>query len=175
MPHANKVTVKAHAKTVIDQRDHKSAGRIIAEDRKRDSRNAERRKIIKRQTYPRRNSLADSLLIAKAVIDGYAQNKNFEKKAKERRRVISQCCSDQKERRMSFADDLKMACEVVAPKWNQKQRLEKSKEKCRSIKEKFSGKRRPSLLEEIEVARDVIVDSERRERALPPEVVQEVG
>ena len=149
------------------------------DDKMRDSRNWERRKIIRRQTSQRRHSLADSIMIAKSVIDGHAKNKQFEKRASERRRVIK-CCrsapgSVSGERRMSFADELQTACSVIVPRWDYKQSLERSKGKCRTIKEQFSGKRRPSLLEEIGVAKDVIVDSERRKYALPPAVVEEVS
>ena len=158
-----------------------SPDKIIAEDKRRDSRNVERRKIIKRQTLKKRNSLVDSLLIAKAIIEGHAKNKQFEKKASERRRVIKNCCSalgsvpDQNKRQVSFADELVTACSVVMPKWDHKQSVEKSKEKCRAIKDRFtSGKRRPSLLEEIGVAKEVIVDSEREKQMLPPEIVEKV-
>ena len=139
----------------------------------------EKRKIIKRQSFQTRHSLADSLLIAKSVIDGYAKNKEFERKASERRRVIK-CCnsahgSDAGKRRMSFVDELQEAQSVIVPEWDYKESLERSKEKCRTIKDTFAGKRRPSLLEEIGVAKDVIVDSEKRKHKLPPAVVEEVS
>lgn len=160
--------------------DRRPPEEVIEDDWKRDFRNAERRKVIKRQTAQKRDSLVDSLLIAKEVIDGHAKNKQFEKKANERRRVIHKCCaaapgSDQNNRRLSFSDELEVGCSVVKPNWDHKRSLEKSKQKRHSIKEQLAGKRRPSLLEEIGVARDVIVDSERRKWALPPEIAQEVS
>ena len=162
----------------IDQSNRVKRAKILADDWQRDPRNAERRKVIKRETYQRRDSLADSLLIAKGIIDGHAKNKQYEKKAKERRRVIKTRCSapgsNRNQRRLSFLEELQTAQEVVAPKWDYKQSVERSKNKCRAIKQQFAGKRRPSLQEEIGVARDVIVDSERRKRSLPTEVVQEV-
>ncbi|KAJ7363496.1 hypothetical protein OS493_009651 [Desmophyllum pertusum] len=63
---------------------------------------------------------------------------------------------------MSFEDELQTACSVIAPAWDYKESVERSKEKCRTIKSSFSCKKRPSLLDEIGVAKDVIVDSERR-------------
>lgn len=157
----------------------KSTIEVLVDDWLRDSRNVERRKIIKRQSFEKRHSLADSLLIAKSVIDGHAKNKQFEKKASERRRVIK-CCGSAPgsltgERRMSFADELQAARSVIVPTWDYKESLEKSKEKCRTIKDTFAGKRRPSLLEEIGFAKDVIVDSERRKYELPPAIVEEVS
>ncbi|KAJ7370034.1 hypothetical protein OS493_034767 [Desmophyllum pertusum] len=71
-----------------DQANDDPTAQIIADDKKRDSRNAERRKIIKQKTSQRRDSLVDSITIAKTVLDGHAKNKQFEKKASERRRVI---------------------------------------------------------------------------------------
>ena len=163
----------------IDQSNRVKRAKILADDWQRDPRNAERRKVIKRETNQRRESLADSLLIAKGIIDGHAKNKQYEKKAKERRRVIKTRCSapgsNRNQRRLSFLEELQTAQEVVAPKWDYKQSVERSKNKCRAIKKQFAGKRRPSLQEEIGVARDVIVDSERRKRSLPTEVVQEVN
>ena len=162
----------------IDQSNRIKRAKILADDWQRDPRNAERRKVIKRETNQRRDSLVDSLLIAKRVIDGHAKNKQFEKKAKERRRVIKTRCSApgsyQNQRRLSFLEELQTAQEVVVPKWDHRESVERSKMKCRAIKQQFTGKRRPSLQEEIGVARDVIVDSERRKRSLPAEVVQEV-
>jgi len=157
----------------------RSTLQVLMDDWLRDSRNVERRKIIKRQSFQKRHSLADSLLIAKSIIDGHAKNKPFEKKASERRRVIK-CCgsapaSASGERRMSFADELQAARSVIVPTWDYKESVERSKEKCRTIKDKFAGKRRPSLLDEIGVAKDVIVDSEKRKCVLPPAVVEEVS
>lgn len=157
----------------------RSTIQVLFDDWLRDSRNVERRKIIKRQSFQKRHSLADSLVIAKSVIDGHAKNKQFEKKASERRRVIKNCGSALEsasgERRMSFADELQAARAVIVPTWDYKESLAKSKEKCRTIKDTFAGKRRPSLLEEIGVAKNVIVDSEKRKYCLPPTVVEEVS
>ena len=159
----------------------RSPDEIIAEDRRRDPRNAERRKIIKRQTSERRDSLVDSLWTAKNIIDGHSKNRHFETKASERRRVIKHCCGTEPDsvpngRRMSFADELVIARLVVTPEWDYKQSVERSKEKCRAVKEQFAstGKRRPSLQEEIGVAKELIVDKEREKRSLPPEIVAEV-
>lgn len=152
---------------------------VIKDDKKRDSRNAERRKIIKRHTSERRNSLLDSLTIAKLLIEGQSKNKEHEKKASERRRVIK-CCeselvSTRSKRQVNFADEIQTACSVIVPKWDHKESLKKSKEKCREIKNHFSGKRRPSLTEEIEFAKKIIVDSERRKYEIPAAVVAEVS
>ena len=161
------------------QSHERSTLQVLVDDWLRDSRNVERRKIIKRQSFQKRHSLADSLLIAKSVIDGHAKNKQFEKKASERRRVIKCCGSDlasaSGKQRMSFADELQTARSVIIPSWGYKESLERSKEKCRTIRDMFAGKRRPSLLEEIGAAKDVIVDSEKRKCELPPAVVEEVG
>ena len=160
------------------QYNERSTIEVLVDDWLRDPRNVERRKIIKRQCFPKRHSLADSLLIAKAVIDGHAKNKEFEKKASERRRVIKSCGSAHMEnggRRMSFTDEIQAARSVIAPEGDFKESLDRSKEKRRVIKDIFAGKRRPSLLEGIGVAKDVIVDSERRKYQLPPAVVEEVG
>lgn len=175
---ANKQPKITRPKVSSSQR---SPDEIIAEDRRRDPRNAERRKIIKRQTSERRDSLFDSLWIAKNFIDGHSKNRQFEKKASERRRVIKRCCctdpvSGPNGRRMSFADELVTACLVIIPKWDYKQSVERSKEKRRAVKEQFAstGKRRPSLQEQIGVAKELIVDKEREKRSLPPEIVAEV-
>lgn len=151
---------------------------VLVDDWLRDARNVERRKIIKRQSFPKRHSLTDSLLIAKSIIDGHAKNKQFEKKASERRRVIKCSGSPHTEDdggRMSFTDEIQAARSVIAPDGDHKESLERSKEKRRVIKEIFAGKRRPSLLEGIGVAKDVIVNGERRRYHLPPVVVEEVG
>lgn len=178
-PNNSKPTKSKRNARSASSNNRKPREEIAVEDRRRDARNAERRKIIRRETQARRGSLVHNLLLAKAVIDGHAKNKNFEKKAKERRCVIKTCCSGQganpRQRRLSFLEELKIAKDVVAPRWDFKQSVEKSMEKCRTIKEQCGGKRRLSLKEQLGVARDVIVDSERRERSLPPEVVQEVS
>ena len=151
---------------------------VLVDDWLRDPRNVERRKIIKRQSFEKRQSLADSLQFAKSVIDGHAKNKQFEKKASERRRVIKLGGSAPAEsggRRMSFADEIQAACSVILPDLDYKESLERSNEKRRAIKDIFAGKRRPSLLEGIGVAKDIIVDRERRKYQLPPAVVEEVG
>ena len=158
----------------------KSIFDVLIDDWLRDSRNVEKRKIIKRQTSLRRHTLADNLLLAKSVIDGCAKNKQFEEKASERRRVIkcsgSPFTSASGKWRKSFAEELQAARSVIIPTRDYKESLEKAKEKCRTIKDTFAGKRKPSLLEEIGVAKDVIVDRERRKymHELPPAVVEEV-
>lgn len=169
--------VQANATSDKDKK--RTASDIIADDKKRDSRNVERRNIIKRQTSERRDSFVDSLKIAKSVIDGHTKHKDYEKKASERRRVIK-CCesapvSGSGAGGVHFADELQTACSVIVPEWEHKESLERSKEKCRAIKDQFSGKRRPSLLEEIEAAKEIIVDSERRKYELPPAVAEEVS
>ena len=153
---------------------------VISDDRKRDSRNVERRKIIKQQTSQRRASLADSIAIAKSVIDGHSKNEQFEKKASERRRVIKHCTSasgsstGEKQRSMSFSQELQTGCSVILPSADHKKSLERSKDRCRTIKNQSTGKRRRSLAEEIGVAKKVIVDSERKYE-IPPAVVEEVS
>lgn len=153
---------------------------VISEDKKRDSRNAERRKIIKKQTSKRRDSLFDSILIAKAIIEGQAKNKKYEKKASERRRVIKECTcasktsSGEKKRRVTFSEELQTGCSVIKPNSDLTKSLERSKKKCRKIKTECSLKRRPSLAEEIEVAKEVIVDSEKKGE-IPPVIVKEVS
>lgn len=153
---------------------------VISDDKKRDSRNVERRKIIKQQTSQRRASLADSITIAKSVIDGHSKNKQFEKKASERRRVIKHCTSapgssfGEKQRSMSFVQELQTGCSVILPSADHQKSLERSKDRCRTIKDRCTGKRRRSLAEEIGVAKKVIVDGERKYE-IPPAVVEEVS
>ena len=162
------------------QSNYKSPAQVIAEDWKRDARNAERRKIIRRETNPRRDSLVESLLIAKGVIDGHSKNRRHEKKAKERRRVIKKRCSssasgsDQRKPKMSFSEEMQIAKDVISPKWEYRQSVVRSMEKCRSLRDQFAGRRRPSLQEQIGAAREVIVDSERRKRSIPEELAWEV-
>ena len=152
---------------------------VISKDKKRDSRNVERRKIIKQQTSQRKGSLADSITIAKSVIDGCSKNKQFEKKASERRRVIKQSTSSptsstgEKQRSMSFFQELETACEVILPSADHQKSVEKSKDRRRTIKDQSAGKRRRSLAEEIGDAKKVIVDSERKYE-VSPAVVEEV-
>lgn len=148
---------------------------VTTDDRKRDFRNAERRRIIKRHTSERKNSLLDSLTTAKLLIYGHSKNKEFEKKASERRRVIKGCESELLPQSITFADEIQTACSVIVPKWNHRESLRKSKEKCQALKNQFSGKRKPSLTEEIKFAREIIVDSERRKYEIPAEVIEEVG
>ena len=148
---------------------------VTTDDRKRDFRNAERRRIIKRHTSERKNSLLDSLTTAKLLIYGHSKNKEFEKKASERRRVIKGCESELLPQSIAFADEIQTACSVIVPKWNHRESLRKSKEKCQAMKNQFSGKRKPSLTEEIKFAREIIVDSERRKYEIPAEVIEEVG
>lgn len=148
---------------------------VTTDDRKRDFRNAERRRIIKRHTSERKNSLLDSLTTAKLLIYGHSKNKEFEKKASERRRVIKGCESELLPQSITFADEIQTACSVIVPKWNHRESLRKSKEKCQAMKNQFSGKRKPSLTEEIKFGREIIVDSERRKYEIPAEVIEEVG
>lgn len=158
----------------------KSQAEIIAEDRKRDARNAERRKIIRRETEPRRDSLLDSLLLARGVIDGYSSNKLFEKKAKERRSVIKRACAASQsgkghgKRRMSFSEELQVAKDVVAPRWDYRQSMVRSMERCRNLRDQFADRQHPSLQEQIGAAKEMIVESERRKRYIPEELVWEV-
>lgn len=148
---------------------------VIKDDRQRDFRNAERRKIIKRHTSERKNSLLDSLTTAKLLIYGHSKNKEFEKKASERRRVIKCCESELLPQSITFADEIQTAYSVIVPKWNHRESLRKSKEKCQAMKNQFSCKRKPSLAEEIKFAREIIVDSERRKYEIPAAVIEEVG
>ena len=128
----------------------------------------ERRKIIKQQTSQRRASLADSIAIAKSVIDGHSKNEQFERKASERRRVIKQCTSAPgssvwgRQRSMSFHQELQTGCSVILPGADHQKSVEKSKDSCRIIKDRSAGKERRSLAEEIGDAKKVIVDSERK-------------
>ena len=141
--------------------------KIIGDDRKRDRRNAERRKIIKRQTSDRRNSLIQSILVAKSVIDGYAENKIFEDIASERRQKIKMDSSHEatrSSRRKSFSEEVQSACSVIKPDWDDEEKMERAKEKRLIVKRRISGKRRTSLLDEILVAREVIVDGEKMVR-----------
>lgn len=179
-PCSRKVHQTYQTEATSDKKDIKTKENTIFEDKMRDSRNAEMRKIIKQQTSQRRQSLADSITIAKSVIDGHAKNKQFEKKAAERRRVIKHCTSTpesstgEKKRCMSFAEELQTGRSVITPTKDHTKSLERSKERCRQIKDQCSGKRRRSLVEEIGVAKEIIVDSERK-YVIPPAVVEEVS
>ena len=142
----------------------------------RDPRNAERRKIIKQQTSQRRESLADSITIAKSIIDDHAKNKQFEKKASQRRRIIKHCTSTNgNKRRMSLVQELQTGCSVIAPNGIQQESLERLNEKCRLTKEQLAGKRKLSLSEEIGVAENVIVDSEKNLEVRSQAIVQQVS
>lgn len=140
---------------------------IIAEDKMRDSRNAERRKIIQKQTSEKRESLVANLLVAKAVIDDCAKNKEFEKKASERRRKIKESSSlaattsGQRKRRKSFVEEVQSACSAIKPNWDENEKMEQSKDNRRRIKNRMDKSRRSSLLDEIQVAKDVIVGDEK--------------
>ena len=169
--------VQGYQTTSASNRDHrKTKDDVIYEDRKRDSRNVERRKIIKQQTSQRRGSLSDSILIAKLLIDGHSKNKQFEKKASERRRVIKQSTSaagsptGQRQRSMSFFEELQTGRSVILPSADHQKSVERSKDRCRAIRDRSSGKRRRSLAEEIGDAKKVIVDSERKYEISPAEV-----
>ena len=130
-------------------------------------------------TSQRGDSLVNSLLTAKAIIDGHAKNKEFEEKAYERRHKIKQFNSipgaplDSSKRRTSFKEEIQNACSVITPHWADDIKLEQSKEKCRRIKDEIAGKRRPSLLDEIQVAKSVIMESPKK-YALRPALVEEV-
>ena len=142
----------------------------------RDPRNAERRKIIKQQTSQRRESLADSITIAKSIIDDHAKNKQFEKKASQRRRIIKHCTStNENKRRMSLAQKLQTGCSVIAPNGIKQESLERPNENCRLTKEQLAGKRKLSLSEEIGVAENVIVDSEKNLEVRSQAIVQQVS
>ena len=149
---------------------------VISDDKIWDSRNVERRKIIKRQTSQRRASLADSIAIAKLIIDGHSKNKDFEKKASERRRVIKHCTSarrsssGEKQCPMSFFQELQAGCSVILPSTDHQKSVERSKTRRRTIKDHSVGKRRRSLEEEIGDAKKVIEDSERKYEISPAEV-----
>ena len=148
---------------------------VAADDKKRDRRNAERRKIIKKQTTGKNDSFANSIKIAKVIIDAHAKNKKNEKKASQKRRIIKHCTSEvDNRRRMSLTQQLETARSIIVPDKSQQESLERSKNKSRLIKDQLAGKRRPSFSEEIEVGKKVIVDSEKRFR-VPPAVAQEVS
>ena len=172
-PHSGSDTIHIQSKFSTGRRKKsgRSRDKIIEDDKKRDPRNAERRKVIKRQTSQKRDSLIASLLVAKSVIEGHAKYKEFEGNAFERRHKIRKDASNpgqkpkrRDNRRKSFSEEVQAACSVINPKWNDEEKMEKAKEKCRKVKKQISGKRRPSLLDEIQVAREVIVDSERKVR-----------
>ncbi|KAL9960058.1 hypothetical protein ACROYT_G033458 [Oculina patagonica] len=74
---------------------------------------------------------------------------------------------------MSFAEELQTGRSVITPDQDHTKSVERSKERCRKIKDQCTGKRRQSLAEEIGVAKEVIVDSERKYE-IPPAVVEEM-
>ena len=154
----------------------KTRGDVVSDDKSRDYRNVERRKIIKQQTSQRRGSLVDSISIAKSIIDGQSKNKQYEKKASERRRVIKQSMSGygERPRSMSFIEELQTGCSVILPCEDYQNSVERSKDRCRTIKDRSSSKIRQTLAEEIEDAKKIIVDSERKDE-ITPAVVGEVS
>ena len=165
--------------SILDYTGGRPRYQVLYEDRQRDLRNAERRQVIKQQSAQKRNSLVDSLMVAKAIIDDHARNKEYEEKALERRQKIKQNSEfssgrlGQKKRRLSFAEEVQNACGVITPNWQDNERQEQSKAKRRKIKHEISGKRRPSLLDEIQVAKSVIMESPKK-YVLHPRLVEEV-
>ena len=165
--------------SVRSQSEKKTRDEVIFDDKKRDFRNVERRKIIKQQTSERRSSLADSIAIAKLIIEGHSKNKDFEKKASERRRVIKHCTSQlgsstgEKERSMSFFQELQAGCSVILPSADHQKSVERSKARRRTIMDRSAAKRRLSLAEEIADAKKVIVDSGKKYEKSPAKVVME--
>lgn len=166
-PHYSGETIYSLRKGISGERDRKSPNKVASEVKKRDPRNAERRKIIRKQTFEKRGSLVDSLMTAKNVIDDHAKNKEFEEKALERRQKIKEYSADLglqaigNNRRMSFAEEVQSACTVINRDWIDKEKMEKSKEKRQKIRQRISSKKRPSLLDQIEVAKDLIVPSDK--------------
>lgn len=164
----------AHRESIYNQIVWRTWADVAADDRKRDPRSAERRKIIKRETSERRDSLANSIKIAKLIIDGHSKNKKNEKKASQKRRIVKYCTSGgDNRRRMSLAEELETARSIIAPNASQRENLERSMKKSRLIKNQLVGKRRLSFSDEIGVGKKVIVDSGRRYE-VPPIIVQEM-
>ena len=149
---------------ILDYLGGRPVTEVLDDDRKRDWRNAERRHIIKEKTSKRRDSLIDSLLIAKDIMDSHARNKEHEQKASERRHKIQQYNSflagklGKNNRRLSFADEVNNACFMIAPKSVATDSKEKAKKTRRQIKRELSGKRRASFLNQIQVAQSAILD-----------------
>ena len=141
---------------------------VLADDRKRDWRNAERRHIIKEQTSQRRGSLIESLLIAKDIMNSHARNKEYEQKASERRHKIKQYNNflegalGKNDRRLSFADEVNNAYFMIAPKSVSSVSEEKPKKTRRKIRKEIASKRRPSFLDQIQVAQSAIMDQNYR-------------
>ena len=161
--------------SVRSQSEKKTRDEVIFDDKKRDFRNVERRKIIKQQTSERRSSLADSIAIAKLIIEGHSKNKDFEKKASERRRVIKHCTSPLrgKQHPMIFIQELQTGCSVILPSADHQKSVERSKARRRTIMDRSAAKRRLSLAEEIADAKKVIVDSGKKYEKSPAKVVME--
>lgn len=170
----------AQGQSILDHSGGRSLNDVLYEDKKRDFRNVEVRKVIKQQTSAKRNSLVDSLMIAKSVIDAQAKSKEHEGKASERRRKIrrnSACpgglIGNKHWRRKSFVEEVQNACSVIIPNRDGDEKMEESKAKRRTIKNQIAGKRRPSLLDEIQVAKSVIMESPKK-YVLRPGLVEEV-
>ena len=137
--------VQAYQATSASKRSkRKTRGDVVSDDKRRDYRNLERRKIIKQQTSQRRGSLVDSISIAKSIIDGQSKNKQFEEKASERRRVIKQSMSGygERPRSMSFFEELQTGCSVILPSEDYQNSVKRSKDRCRTIKDRSSSKMR---------------------------------
>ncbi|XP_015778423.1 PREDICTED: uncharacterized protein LOC107356321 [Acropora digitifera] len=153
---------------ILDYLGGRQAQEVVADDRKRDWRNAERRHIIKEQTSQRRGSLIDSLLIAKDILSSQTRNKEYERKASERRHKIQQYNNfldgelSKNNRRLSFADEVNNACFMIAPRSVSNASEEKPKKTRRKIRKEISTKRRPSFLDQIQVAQSAIMDQNYR-------------
>ena len=149
---------------ILDYLGGRQVQEVLDDDRKRDWRNAERRHIIKEQTSKRRDSLIDSLLIAKDIMDSQARNKEHEQKASERRHKIQQYNNflagklGKNNRHLSFADEVNNACFMIAPKSAATDSKEKAKKTRRKIKKELSRKRRASFQNQIQVAQSAILD-----------------
>ena len=167
------------ATSILNYTGGRPLNEVLYDDRQRDLRNAERRQVIKQQTSQKRNSLVDSLMVAKAIIDDHAMNKENEEKALERRQKIKQNSEflsgrlGQKKRLLSLIEEVQNACCVITPNWQDNERQEQSKAKRRKIKHEISGKRRPSLQDEIQVAKSVIMENPKK-YVLQPHLVEEV-
>lgn len=150
-----------------------------ADDRRRDSRNWETRRLIKEESSHRRDSLVDSITIAKSIIADSTKNRKFEERASRRRHIIKECSqgseseTEVKRKRVSFAEELETAYSVIAPDSIYRQRLENSREKRLAIREQTSGKRRASLADDIEIAKAIIFESPKK-YTLPVSLVQQV-
>ena len=149
---------------ILDYLGGRPVKEVLADDRKRDWRNAERRHIIKEETSQRRDSLIDSLLIAKDIMNAHARNKEHEQKASERRHKIQQYNNflaetlGKNNRRLSFADEVNNAYFMIAPKSAAAGSKEKARKTRRKIKKELSRKRRASFQNQIQVAQSAIMD-----------------